>query len=247
MNKLILPGRHTPDDASIWREAIRRGWSTHRINQESDLPSYFGDDRLRYYGNTLHARQWADRCGIGFHPVWEDLLPKAAALGLTGRKIERIQFGSIVQPIEQDTFIKCTAEKWIPSRVYKKGETIDGGCKPDDWVLVQEPVRFTHEVRCFVLDGKLKTASYYRQSSEFKPQNLDDAGEISEMLQTQVDQVTPLGLPPGVVLDFGFIAHSADKLFPGRWALIEANEAWASGLYECDPRAAFDVICASQY
>ena len=47
--------------------------------------------------------------------------------------------------------------------------------------------------------------------------------------------------PNGVVLDFGKV-DSVHEI----WHLIEANEAWASGLYDVDPEKAFDVIIASQ-
>jgi hypothetical protein len=46
-------------------------------------------------------------------------------------------------------------------------------------------------------------------------------------------------LPEGVVMDFG-------RLASGEWALVEFNEAWASGIYYCDPDRALDVIVASQ-
>ena len=46
-------------------------------------------------------------------------------------------------------------------------------------------------------------------------------------------------LPKGVVLDFGLMDN-------GMWSLIEFNEAWASGLYYCDPEKCFDVIVESQ-
>ncbi len=45
-------------------------------------------------------------------------------------------------------------------------------------------------------------------------------------------------LPNAVVLDFGIIKNKG-------WALIEANPAWCSGLYACDPTKALEVIIKS--
>jgi hypothetical protein len=46
-------------------------------------------------------------------------------------------------------------------------------------------------------------------------------------------------LPPAVVVDIGRIAGRG-------WAIIEANAAWGSGLYGCDPDRVLAVLrCAS--
>lgn len=71
--------------------------------------------------------------------------------------------------------------------------------------------------------------------------NFDDrigATSIPVMVR-QIRAAAQSGLPDGMVMDFG-------RLASGEWALIEFNEAWASGLYYCDPDRAFDVIVASQ-
>ena len=71
--------------------------------------------------------------------------------------------------------------------------------------------------------------------------NFDDRlvhTSIPDMVR-QIRAAAKSRLPDGVVMDFG-------KLGSGEWALIEFNEAWASGLYYCDPDGAFDAIMASQ-
>jgi hypothetical protein len=42
-------------------------------------------------------------------------------------------------------------------------------------------------------------------------------------------------LPPSVALDVGHIDGSG-------WAVVEANAAWASGIYGCDPGKVLDVV-----
>src|SRR5262249_54416436 len=44
-----------------------------------------------------------------------------------------------------------------------------------------------------------------------------------------------VSLPPAVVVDIGRIAGRG-------WAIIEANAAWGSGLYGCDPEHVLDVL-----
>jgi len=101
----------------------------------------------------------------------------------------------------------------------------------------------------YVRGAEILTASLYRvaqvvwDESGLAPEelNFDDRlvhTSIPDMVR-QIRVAAKSRLPDGVVMDFG-------KLGSGEWALIEFNEAWASGLYYCDPDRAFDVIIASQ-
>jgi len=98
-------------------------------------------------------------------------------------------------------------------------------------------VRWRSEYRCFLKEGKLLTASLYRTDGEL-----------------DVDEVPPEALPPitalaeeaakthkgrGVVVDVG-------RLEDGAYAVIEANECYASGLYACNPDRALEVVRAEQ-
>jgi hypothetical protein len=53
---------------------------------------------------------------------------------------------------------------------------------------------------------------------------------LEELLR---DRSVPL--PPAVVVDVGQIEGQG-------WAVVEANAAWGSGLYGCDPIAVLDVL-----
>lgn len=232
---LLLHARHTPDDSALWSEAVRRGWNTERI-RERDLSCVAGRQHVRYYGNVLHASQLEAELPFTFTPVPSSFLDEAAQAGLTGRRVERLLFKDLRLPIEQPTFVKSTGIKWLESRVYQAGESIVGPM-PEDEIYLQPPVRFDAEVRCFVLDGVVQTASYYRVEGQFKPSWFgDSSAEIFGDLTTTITQTYPL--PRGVVIDFGWL--------DGKWVLLEANEAWASGLYDCDPAKVFDVVEASQ-
>lgn len=260
-NLLVLPSEHTKEDQAIWREAIRRGWKTLRLdpNKPEKIEGY---DMVRYYGNVLHKTRVEKLLPIKFHPISPTLLSDLD-ISWTGREIKSMEFGELPKPLDKDTFIKCVDIKWLEARVYKAGEKPSSqwqGMQDHDKILVQEPVSFIDEVRCFVLDREILTMSYYRKNKEFCPENIaltpfedikDDAEPV--WVRMLVDMLMaphmyPLTkLPNGVVLDFGRLGYfDSGKLGVGRWALIEANEAWASGLYDCDPEKVFDTIIASQ-
>ena len=48
-------------------------------------------------------------------------------------------------------------------------------------------------------------------------------------------QDSRVALPPAVVLDVGYITGRG-------WGVVEANAAWGSGLYGCDPAAVLHVL-----
>jgi hypothetical protein len=52
---------------------------------------------------------------------------------------------------------------------------------------------------------------------------------------TKVLQAPDVALPPAVVLDIGVIESKG-------WAVVEADPAWASGIYGCDPARVISVI-----
>lgn len=243
---LILPQRHRPDDADLWRAAIRRGWETIRVGLVVDSAVFSGRPMVRYYGNTLHSLQLEGHLPLSFGTIDPLLLTE---LPETRRTIALRRFGEITQPLTTACFVKPISEKWFPAKVYPVGATLPEGPLADDFAYVQTPVIFTDELRCYVRGHEILTASLYRVDqvawdvSELPPEalNFDDRieGSCIPELVRRIRAVAKSRLPDGVVMDFG-------KLDSGVWSLIEFNEAWASGLYYCDPDRALDVIVASQ-
>jgi ATP-grasp domain-containing protein len=242
---LLLHNRHTPDDSDIWRVAVRRGWNTARVTEHTVKAAMEGHDHIRYYGNTLHAKMIEDQLPIGFLPI--DYSSLARIDLYTRRKVGYTTFDQIVQPITHDTFIKPARDKWFEARVYKAGETIAGVPWSTDEVYISDVMSFANEARCFVLNGQIMTAALYRidgvpyGETDLSPEdcNMDEAIKNTILPQWAAEICAMGDLPPGVVIDFG-------QLSDGTWAVIEFNEAWASGLYYCDPEKCFDVIVASQ-
>lgn len=235
---LILPIRSDCNTTDIWRAAIRNNWSTCRADMSGrvDLPKV--SEKIRYYGDILHGRIISEKTSIKFHPIDLNVL---AQTNLTKRKIEIIKAENL-NVIDKDTFIKPAQEKWFTAKVYHPNEwpnRLQGGATlGSDLIYVQEPIDMINEVRCFCLDGKILTASYYRIGHEYCPVGIDDV-DRPQILDEMVGELAPL-YPRGVVLDF---AYTSKK----EWCFIEPNEAWASGLYGCNPEKCIDVIEASQY
>lgn len=240
MNKPILLLHHRADvnTNDIWRAAIRRGWSTERVS-DVNIQQAIGDRiHVRYYGNTLHASRIADQLPFTFLPL--DLTVLASNRWATKREINLIRLEQL-WAINVPLFIKPAQEKWFPARVYQPGEMPvrdeDSGSLPSDLIYVQDPIDMINEVRCFCLDGKIHTASYYRIGHEYCPLGIDDV-DRPEILDKMVAELAP-HYPRGVVLDFAY----TDKK---EWCFIEPNESWASGIYGCDPEKCLDVVEASQ-
>lgn len=232
---LLLHFRADVNTNDIWRAAIQSGWSTDRIHDHDAGERAKDRDVVRYYGNTLHASRIEDQLPFRFLPLDLTILTKTP---FSKRRISLIRLDAFTM-VHEPTFIKPAQEKWFPARVYQPGEmpAPDGGTLPSDLIYIQDPVTFINEVRCFVLDGKVQTASYYRVSKEYCPVGIDETGWTQE-IDDMAAQLAP-SYPRGVVLDFGY----TDR---GEWSFIEPNEAWASGIYGCDPVKCLDVIAASQ-
>lgn len=237
--RLLLHYRADCNTNDIWRAAIQSGWSTDRIHDVIPGVALVGVDRVRYYGNTLHASRIADQLPFRFLPLDLTIL---STTYLTKRDVLLMKLSELPSYRDRPYFIKPAQEKWFPARVYGPDEEITGGedgktgSLPDDLVYVQQPVVFINEVRCFCLDGKVHTASYYRVSGQYHCSNLDE--ERPKVIDDMVAELAP-HYPRGVVLDFGYMDN-------GEWAFCEPNEAFASGVYSCSPTSCLDVIEASQ-
>ena len=247
-NLLVLPNEHTKEDQMIWRAAIRRGWKTLRFdpNKPEKIEGY---DMVRYYGNVLNKKRIEKYLPIRFAAISPTILSELD-ISWTGRTIKSMKYSELENPLSENRFIKCVDEKWIPAAVYPKGldHRVEWkGMQPDDLIYVQTPIEFINEMRCFVVDREVVTASWYRKDKVFCP-------EFVMLGDTRMDAMVPRAytynltrvmrefhspLPNGVVLDWG-----QDDW--GNWTLIEANEVWASGLYDNDPEKVLDTIIASQ-
>lgn len=102
-------------------------------------------------------------------------------------------------------------------------------------MLVSDIVAFAVEYRLFLLDGEVRTGSRYLTHGELDVVPLDEDPRRAEVLAFAQHLASPY-LPSAVVVDVGLLVEGS------RWAVVEANAAWASGHYACDPDAALDVV-----
>lgn len=248
---VLLPPNHSPDDASIWRAAIGRGYSTFRdrgsrsgereMLMEAITVAVAEEKPVIYYGNTLHREMLrpivpqlkADR----IDPFWVTRVDQDHAFL---RKIQVVRYealSGVVFPSQM--FVKCCHEKWFSPGIMDSVPS--GASMPDDMLHVQDPVDFRNELRCFVLNGEVKTSAWYKRDRKFwkggSCKGCPKSAQEEELAKLMA-LVTP-ALPKAIVIDFGQLAD-------GQWAVVEANEPWASGIYDCNPDACFEVIVAGQ-
>jgi hypothetical protein len=221
----------------IWKEAIKRGFSTERVSGYvlSDIIKNY--DYVRYYGNTLQAEQLGNVFPFKFHKIDPSIL---ASSDYAGRKVRLMKFSELSRPRVESLFIKPVYQKFFTAKIYAPDDELDGTPLEDDLIYVQDVVDIRDEIRCFCLNGEIRTASYYRINKEFEQVNADNIVNKIGLQYIVKNLYENFKLPPGVVLDFGLTNK-------GQWIFIEPNEAWASGMYYCDPDKCFDVILESQF
>lgn len=160
------------------------------------------------------------------------------------RKVEFMTLGE-AKHLKETKFIKPADDKVFDAKVYAPGELITHEVVPlDTPTLVSDVVQFDLEYRCFVDQNRVKTWSnyvFYEHIADPKYWDMvpyDKHGNyphewVNDLIH-YINYHTDTMLMPSVI-DVGRI--------PGKgWAIIESNQAWASGLYGCDPGAALDVM-----
>lgn len=239
MTTLLLSSRHSQDDQALWRVAIKRGWSTARA-RGARAPE-INDSEIIFYLEALFSPLIAAELGRKLLDPSEDWLVRLPRQ-FTQRTIEIASLRE-ARRITSRIFAKPPNDKSFTAGVYSSGADLPNDYDENMSVLVAEPVTWEAEYRCFCLDGKVKTLSPYIRDGVLSKQDdfsanatdLKEATEFAEELLSDVIAITPRA----IVIDVGTIQGRG-------WAVVEANGAWGSGIYGCDPSAALDVIrCAT--
>lgn len=236
MPTLLLPPRHTPDSQLIWRAAVAAGWATVRLpawNVPTDLPTR----DLAFYGEPLLGALVAQSLQLGLIEPPLDWLTTVPAEYLR----RRIQFSTLAEArkLTYRAFIKPADDKAFRAQVYASGGALDASelYEPNLPVLIAEPVSFSLEYRCFVLEGRIQTLSRYGRNGELHElaNGEDPHSPAAEDFARRVLDDSRIIFPPAVVLDVGLLSD-------GHWAVIECNPAWGSGIYACDPAKVLAVL-----
>ncbi len=195
-------------------------------------------DGIALYGEPLFVSFVAE--ALRLHPI-EPPLGFLARLPVELRKRE-VQFATLDEAgrIEKPAFIKPASEKTFAAQIYANGAalpTLDW--LPDDTpVLISEPVQWEVEFRCFVCDGEVQTLSpYWRgaQTAESEDGWWPMSDEENQNAQDFARLVLSQNSLSVCVLDVGIIAERG-------WAVVEANPAYGSGLYGCDPTLVLKTV-----
>lgn len=165
----------------------------------------------------------------------------------TKRQIDFMTLGEAAK-LKETRFIKPADDKVFEAKIYHPGELIPHESIPlDTPTLVSEIVHFDLEYRCFVNSTYVSTWSNYichehLADPKYWEMIPGDTLHPSHFVEDMLLNSPHLGTMPSVI-DVGRI--------PGKgWAIIETNQAWASGLYGCDPLGALkvmEVACSKNY
>lgn len=241
MPVLLLSPRMTDDSQALQRAAFAQSWQVERLANWRP-PSWLRDEQLVLYGEPLFADVVAGPLGLALLECPPDWLTR-----LPSHYLQRnVRIGTLAEArrCTAPAFIKPALDKCFQAGVYSSGAALPAtvAVLPKTTpVLYAEPVQWEIEFRCFVLERTVAALSPYVREGKLV-QAEDGSWPASSMETTEaehyihailLDHAVPL--PPAVVVDIGRIAGRG-------WAIIEANAAWGSGLYGCDPDQVLAVL-----
>lgn len=242
-SNLILPPRYTEDSIALWSHAVQLGWHVER------LPNWRVPDSLQQlegevcvYGEPLFTGHVASALGLTLLEPRLDWLTRLP-VAFTKRTICALPMGE-ARTWKERAFFKPADDKSFDAKVYESGADLPSSEDfPDDLpTLISEPVGWKTEFRCFLKDRKVEGISPYCRDGE-----ICDEGNGNFAFVDEREKEHALGfvhsllcdgsveLPPAVVVDVGEMEGRG-------WGVIEANPAWASGIYGCDPNGVLNVI-----
>jgi hypothetical protein len=235
MTTLLLSTRNSEDNQQLWRCAVQRGWSVERARGVS-IPD-IEDAEVVLYMESLFALSVAEQLGLRLLQPAETWLPNLPQ-EYVGRRIELTTLERCRQGLFP-VFVKPPNEKSFTAQVVATPEELPSDYDSSTPVLTSEPVRWGVEIRCFCLDGEVRTSSPYLRGGELSQldgfsasdSELADATQLAERVLSD----SRVSTPRAIVLDIGFMNEE-------RWTVIEANAAWGSGIYGCDPSEVLNVV-----
>ena len=235
MTTVLMSSRHSEDDQALWRAATKRGWPVARA-RGLHVP-IIDDLEIIIYVEALFGPQIARQLNRKLHEPPEDWL---ANLPFTYVKREiRLMTVEEARLLKKPTFVKPPNDKSFLARIYQNGQDLPSDLENNSLVLSATPVTWELEVRCFCLDGNVITSSPYLRSGKLAKlysyeMTDDESREATEIVENLLAH-TSQQLPRSIVIDVGKIEGKG-------WAVVEANGAWGSGIYGCDPDLVLDVI-----
>ncbi|MEU1288459.1 ATP-grasp domain-containing protein [Kitasatospora sp. NPDC005856] len=242
---LLLAPRINETGLQLRNAAGRRGLRACTARSWRTPPELLGS-AVHVYSGPLFGDAVGRELGLGLLEPAADWLTRLPH-DLTGRRVVSTTLAE-ARRLRHPAFVKPPADKLFAARVYPDGDALPGPgvLDGDTPALVSEVVRFVAEYRLFVLDGAVRTGSRYAVDGGLSVAPLETTGapdrDAVEVLAFTADvlaaSASDAPLPSATVVDVG-------RTEDGRWAVVEANAAWASGGYAADPDAVLDVVLRS--
>jgi hypothetical protein len=198
------------------------------------------DDEIIIYVEALFAQTIATSLGRRLLDPPEDWLV-TLPWRYSKRRIRCMALKEARQ-INGSAFVKPPNDKSFQAAVYADGSALPTEFDDEMMVLVAAPIAWGNEYRCFVLNGEVRAVSPYLLNDEHAGlcgyQAPREELAAASRFATEVACDATTNTPAAIVLDVGLLGDN-------QWAVVEANGAWGSGVYGCDPDGALDVIRAA--
>ncbi len=222
-----------PDKPDIERDAVAKVWEEQggkvkRIGRFWEPPE-LDREKIRLYGNHIFCMILAQKLDLKLISPPDDLLVHVSQEWL--KRYIRISTIAEAEQFGYPCFIKPLAPKIFSAGKYSSYVELLQECKQLDYktpIIYSDIVEISSEVRLFILNGEVCTASVYEGEADIN----DAKSFMSSFLSKNTEKI-----PTACVIDIGYIVGQG-------WAVIEANAAWGAGLNGCDPLAA--AMCIAE-
>lgn len=189
------------------------------------------------HGGALWADVLAFRTHLNLLETPLDWLAYAP-YALTGRVVDLTTPREIWDAVDrgafdpQPHFYKALDGKIPQPATYRRGE-FPRGIDPNLPVLRQAVLDISLEVRAFVLNGEIRTASIYAVGGHALITTMPDGQDFTSLMELAHEASRTSC--HATVMDFALTSED-------QWVVLGQKAAWCSSIYMCDPTLAFDVI-----
>ncbi len=222
-----------PDKCDLERDLVAKAWEEKggRVARIARFwePPELKREKIRLYGNHIFCMILAQKLKLELISPEDDFLMKLSDKWLK----RRVRLSNIADAEKFcfPCFIKPLAPKIFTARKYNSYEDLLEECKQLDNgtpIVYSDIVEISVEVRLFLLDGQVYTASIYEGEA--------DVNHAIEFINGFILENRDI-IPTTCVIDIGYIVGQG-------WAIIEANAVWGAGLNGCDPLGA--AMCIAE-
>ena len=231
-----------PPARQLAAAARERQWAVYALDE---TPGATVRGPRTFYGGTDKASAYAQRYDLCLvEPpldlitrVPPDLLAREVRYGTLAELHGAAELGGAAGRV----FVKPAdpIDKSFDAGVYADASCVRGRrpLAPGTRLLVSQVADWTSEFRCFIREGRVEAWSPYLSFGRptWKP---GSAGELPASLDAFCRRLVSRmaeTLPPAYVVDVGVLED-------GRWAVVEFNPAWCSGILGADAGGVLRVV-----